>query len=74
MNAIQMVHSVVVVICDQLTDDELIALNLVAQLESSPHGRIFDFKKVSALFDGNHKMHDITRDALNEYFIKRMKV
>lgn len=52
--------------CDELTDLELSALNLVAQLGGSPHGRIFDYEKVKSLFTDAEgtRMHDETKLAL----------
>jgi hypothetical protein len=53
-------------ICNNLTDDELAALNLVAQLDSNPHKRAFDFEKVAPLFTQHNgtRMHDETKKAL----------
>jgi len=53
--------------CDELTDQELAALNIVAQFGDSPFFRIFDYEKVKALFtvgDGT-QMHSETKQALS---------
>jgi hypothetical protein len=47
-----------------LTNEELVVLNLCAQLDQDPHGRIFDYEKVSSLFTENGKMHTATKEAL----------
>lgn len=53
-------------ICDELTDPELAALNLVAQLGGSPYGRVFDYEKVKSLFTDTNgtEMHSETKLAL----------
>lgn len=65
--------SVVLLICDKLTDEELIALSLVAQFGGSPHGREFDYEKVKSLFTeaNGTKMHDETKLALAVVVNKR---
>lgn len=62
-------------ICDKLTDEELAALNLVALLGGSPHGRVFDYEKVKALFTDAEgtKMHDETKLALATVVNKRFE-
>ncbi len=56
----------VALICVELTDDELIALNLVATLDGNPQGRLFDYQKVKPLFTEHNgkRMHSATKDAL----------
>jgi len=48
-----------------LTDLELAELNNVVQLDMDPHGRIFDYDKVEALFTINGvRTHEETKAAL----------
>jgi hypothetical protein len=56
--------AVVAMAVQDLTDEELAVLNLCAQLDQNPHGRIFDYEKVSSLFTENGKMHPVTKEAL----------
>jgi hypothetical protein len=65
---------VVSIVCDNLTDSELVTLNLVAQLDQSPHNRIFDYKKVESLFTEQNgtRMHEETKIALTEIVILRL--
>jgi hypothetical protein len=60
---------------NELTDEELAALNLVAQLDSNPRGRIFDYEKVSGLFSeaNGTKMHAETKEALAAIALERLK-
>jgi hypothetical protein len=64
----------VALIINDLTNDELAALNLVAALDSSPHGRLFDYEKVAPLFteaDGT-RMHQETKNALSRIVLARL--
>lgn len=66
--------AVVGIVCDELTDQELAALNLTAQLDLDPHGRIFDYGKVASLFtekDGT-KMHQVTKETLARLAMHRL--
>lgn len=58
--------TVVGVICQELSDIELVILNNVARCDFSPHGRKFDYEKVKSLFteDGGERMHEETKLAL----------
>jgi hypothetical protein len=47
-----------------LTDEELEVLSSCVQLDQDPHGRIFDYEKVSSLFTENGKMRPATKEAL----------
>jgi hypothetical protein len=64
MNDKQQMQANMAAVVQDLTDEELAALNLCAQLDQDPHGRIFDYKKVSSLFTENGKMHTATKEAL----------
>lgn len=50
----------------ELTNLELAALNIVAQLNEDPRGRLFDYEKVKGLFteDNGTRMHVETKMAL----------
>lgn len=52
------------------------ALNLCAQLDQNPHGRIFEYEfeyeKVSSLFTENGKMHIATKEALARVVNRRL--
>lgn len=70
-----MMTATVSMTCDQLTSQELAVLNIVAQLDGSPYGRIFDYEKVKALFtaaDGT-RMHEETKLALAEVVSRRLE-
>jgi hypothetical protein len=54
-----------------LTDEELAALNNCAQLDQNPTGRIFDYEKVSHLFE-NGKMDTATKEALARVVNRRL--
>lgn len=58
--------TVVDMICDKLTDLELAVLNNCVQLDSDPHGRLFDYETVKMLFTENNgtRAHDVTKEAL----------
>ena len=62
----QIMAATVAVITDELSDDELAVLNIVAQFDQNPHGRKFDYKLVEGLFTENNgtKMHSETKIAL----------
>jgi hypothetical protein len=59
-------RSAVYLVCSHLTDDELAALNLVAQLNMDPHNRVFDYNRVAHLFTERNgtRMHEETKNAL----------
>jgi len=60
--------------CDELSDQELVTLNLTAQLDLLPTGRVFDHQNVKHLFtekDGT-KMHEATKEALAAVVLKRL--
>jgi hypothetical protein len=65
-------QAVVAMVAQDLTDEELAALNLCAQLDQNPHGRIFDYEKVSGLFTENGKMHTATKEALAQVVKHRL--
>jgi hypothetical protein len=56
----------VAMVTQGLTDDELAALSLCAQLDSDPRGRLFTYEDVRPLFDQDNglKMHSETKKAL----------
>lgn len=60
--------------CDELTDRELAALNMVAQLDGSPHGQVFDYEKVKSFFTDAEgtRMHDKTKRALASVVMSRL--
>jgi hypothetical protein len=66
--------SAVHVACSHLTDDELAALNLVAQLDIDPHNRVFDYNRVAHLFTERNgtKMHEETKNALAQVVNMRL--
>ena len=67
-------YAVVALICKDLTDIELAVLNNVAQTDSNPKGRLFDYKRVRNLFteDNGTKMHDETKNALAAVVLRRL--
>lgn len=70
----QIMAVIVSLTCNELTDIELAVLNNVAQLDQSPHNRLFDYEKVKELFterDGT-RMHEETKIALAAVVIKRL--
>jgi hypothetical protein len=66
------IAKVVAKMVQDLTNEELAALNLCAQLDQNPHGRIFDYEKVSSLFTENGKMHPVTKEALAQVVKHRL--
>lgn len=65
--------TIVSLMCDELTDQELAVLNTVAQLDGNPHGQLFDYDKVKGLFtEGGMRMHDETKQALARVVIARL--
>ena len=56
-----------------LTNDELIALNLVATLDSDPRNRLFRYEDVAFLFDqaNGTRMHSETKRALFSVVMER---
>ena len=65
--------AVVSLTCQNLTNDELAALYLVATMNGDPHNRIFDYKKVKPLFTeaNGTRMHDETKRALSAVLTRR---
>lgn len=65
---------VVYSICEELTDAELAALNIVAQLGTDPYNRLFDYNTVSPLFTENNgtRMHQATKDAVARITMMRL--
>lgn len=57
-----------------LSDIELAVLNNVAQLDSNPHGRTFDYDTVKGLFTeaGDLRMHEETKIALASVVSRRL--
>lgn len=77
MNEQQMqsiMYASVTIVCQNLNDGELAALNLTAQLDYDPHGRLFDYNAVESLFteSGGTRMHSITKEALAAYVNQRL--
>ena len=62
----QIMAATVAVTTRELSDTELIVLNLVAQTDQDPHGKKFDYKLVAGLFTENNgtKLHSETKIAL----------
>jgi len=71
----QIMAATVAVTTAELSDTELIVLNLVAQTDQDPHGRKFDYKLVEGLFteDSGTKMHPETKIALTNVVNSRLK-
>ena len=67
--------TVVAMIANDLTDDELRALNLCAQLGTNPHGRIFDYDTVAPLFTAANgtRMEQATKEALARVVVARFR-
>lgn len=65
--------AVVATIANDLTDDELRALNLCAQLGTNPRGRIFDYDTVAPLFTAANgtRMERATKEALARVVAER---
>jgi hypothetical protein len=63
-----------VLITNELSNDELLALNLVATLDTDPRNRLFDYEKVSPLFTeaGGLKMHSEIKRALSQIVTQRL--
>lgn len=61
-------------ITEGLTNLELAMLNIVSQLNEDPHGRLFDYDKVSPLFTENKekRMHKETKTALAAVVNRRL--
>ena len=71
---IQAIAAMMMMACDELTDQELAALNIAVQLDQNPQGRIYDYDKVSHLFteaDGT-RMHDAGKQILAAIVTKRL--
>jgi hypothetical protein len=70
-----MMTSAVRVACNHLTNDELAALNMVAQLDMNPHNRLFDYNQVAHLFTERNgtRMHEETKNALGRVVKVRLK-
>ena len=64
MNPEHLVRAAIKVNCDKLTDDELLAMNLCAQLGMDPR-QDWGWEKAKPLFteivDGIPQVHDLTR-------------
>lgn len=69
------VRGIVSLACDALTNDELVAIALCAQLGTNPKG-VMGYDKVSYLFtkDNGTRMHDGTLAALLDVLAQRMKM
>ena len=69
----QIMYATVAMVCDELTDAELAAMNLCAQLGMNPKGRN-GYDKAHTLFteqDGT-KMHEETKRALAAVVLERL--
>jgi len=71
MNPDQAMYGVVAMVLNELTDEELAAFNICAQLDMSPHGRVFDYDKVKSLYTPD--LHDVTKGAIAAYVNTRFK-
>lgn len=69
----QVMAALVATIVHGLTDAELRALNLCAQLDTSPHGRLFDYDTVAPLFTvaNGTRMEQATKEALARVVAER---
>jgi hypothetical protein len=64
-DSLQFVYPVVSLACENLTDEELIALNLAVALEIDPRNTL-GYDKVSSLFSeesSGTRMHPVTKEA-----------
>lgn len=70
----QSMIAMVALTCNRLSDLELATLNLTAQLNQDPYGRIFDYEEVKILFTEQNgtRMHDETKDALTAIVMQRL--
>jgi len=66
--------AIVAVITDELDDEELAALDVVAQTDQSPYGKVFDSAIVEVLFIEHNGtlMHQQTKAALAEVVRSRL--
>lgn len=66
--------AIVAIITDELDDEELAALNIVAQNDQSPYGKVFDSEIVEVLFIEHNGtlMHQQTKAALAEVVQSRL--
>lgn len=73
----QPVQALTNLIVSELSNDELLALNLAAQLGSNPQ-HVMGYEKARALFtetrDGHPALHDVARDALARSAAERFKL
>lgn len=63
-----------VLITNELSNDELLALNLVAALDTDPRNRLFDYEQVRPLFTeaNGTRMHSETKRALAQIVTQRL--
>jgi hypothetical protein len=68
------IYATVKLTVQHLTNDELIALNLVATLDTDPRGRIFNYEAVRGLFDQDNgmRMHDEAKRAVSAVLSERL--
>ena len=67
-------YATTVLITNDLTNEELAVLNLVAVMDSDPHNRLFSYEKVSLLFTEANglKMHSEIKRALSQIVTQRL--
>lgn len=70
----RIMNASVALACRELSNEELAVLNNVAQMDLDPHGRLFDYTKVAALFteNGGTRMHAETKHALAAIVLRRL--
>ena len=77
MNPEHAVGAVVKLICDDLTDDEIAAMNLCIQLGTDPR-QAMGYEKAKSLFttlghNGIPEAHQLTRDYMFAETVRRLK-
>ena len=77
MNPEHAAGAVVMMICDELTDDEIAAMNICVQLGTDPRP-VMGYEKAKALFtteagDGTPLAHDLTRQCMANATFARLR-
>jgi hypothetical protein len=72
--AMSTMDSIVNFVCANLSDLELVEIDIVAQADQDPRNRLFDYNKVSSLFTeaGGTRMHQETKDSLARVVLSRL--
>jgi hypothetical protein len=73
---IDAIYPAVAVALAELSDSELLALNMVRLMDMNPRGRSFDYDRVAFLFtdDNGTKMHAVTSQAVAQYVARRLGI